>query len=41
LVAFLPNKKPILVTVFLVLLYIVQKNITVDFPTYCIMEYTE
>jgi hypothetical protein len=37
LVAFLPNKKPILVIVFLVLLSIFQNNLTVDFPTYCIM----
>ena len=37
LVGFLTNRKPILVIVFLDLLSIVKKILTVDFPTYRIM----
>ena len=37
LVGYLTNRKPILVILFLVLLSIVQKNLTIYFPTYCIM----
>jgi hypothetical protein len=37
LVGFLTNWKPILVIVFLDLLSIVKKILTVDFPTYRIM----